>query len=138
MGNSVRIGAAGYDYGWPIRAEIARKSDDIHLEVYPGLGGHRHLCLPSRIELHPKSLFPSPAHHGAITGAIYRNVKHETVGNCDVGLHPQLRTVSVLVTNQTIDADVAGVDCRVLQNKVTDMRPSLYWWVSRHCLIPLI
>ena len=69
---------------------------------------------------------------------IYRDVKHETVGNCDVGLHSQLSTVGVLVTDQTIDAGVAGVDCRFLQNKVTDMRPSLYWWVSRHCLIPLI
>jgi hypothetical protein len=101
-------------------------------------GGYRHLGLPSGIELHPKSLFPSPPHHGAIAGMIYRDVKHETVGNCDVGLHPQLRTVSVLVANKAIDSGIAGLDCRFLQNKVTNMRPSLYWWVSRHWLIPLI
>ena len=100
--------------------------------------GYRPLRLPSRIKLHPKPLLPSPPHHGAIAGLIDRDVKHETVGNFDVGLHPQLRTVGVLVTDQTIDAGVAGVDCRFLQNKVTAMRPSLYGWVSRHCLVPLI
>lgn len=100
--------------------------------------GYRRLRLPSRIKLHPKPLLPSPPHHSAIAGLIDRHVKNETVGNCDVGLHPQLRTVGVLVTDQTIDAGVAGVDCRFLQNKVTAMRPSLYGWVSRHCLVPLI
>lgn len=83
--------------------------------------GYRPLRLPSRIKLHPKSLVPSPPHHGAIAGMIDRHVKDETVGDCDIGLHPQLRTVSVLVANQTIDTGVANADCRFLQNKITDM-----------------
>lgn len=95
--------------------------------------GYRPLRLPSRIKLHPKPLLPSPPNHGAIAGLIDGHVKHETVGNGDVGLYPQLRAVSVLVTDQAIDSGVAGVDCRFLQNKVTAMGASLDGWVSRHC-----
>ena len=85
---------------------------------------------PNSVYLNAKALTPSPPHHSSIAGVIFRHVKDETVGNCDAGVHPQFRTMSVLISDGATDLGIVRDDGRILQDNPTSVRASLHWRIN--------